>query len=234
MTTQQNGNALWMILIAIALIGALTAMFSRSSTTSDNTGDTERLAIGANEVIRYAKSIELAVQNLQGRGCSENELSFATDHPGAPDYTNSRAPDNGSCDLFKPSGAGLTFQPLRTGHFTAAAPDAGRPVFTVAYNVKATNSADSDLLLVFNNLTKNICLAVNRQLGIANPDGDAPEDVATVGAIDYAKGGFNGALADALGDDAGEHLAARTAGCVKRIEVPSTPVYQYFHVLIDR
>ena len=85
---KQNGNALWFILLAIALLGLLTAVMTRSSGTDNDTGSYEKNQIAANEILQYAKSIENAVQNLLARGCSENDISFWHDRIKETYYIN--------------------------------------------------------------------------------------------------------------------------------------------------
>ena len=54
--THQKGNALWFILVAISLLGLLTIMLSRSSSTSNETGSYEQNIIGANGILSYVKN----------------------------------------------------------------------------------------------------------------------------------------------------------------------------------
>jgi len=111
----QHGNALFFILIAIALLGLLTMTMTRSSSDSNDTGGFEQSQIVASEVLNYAKSIENALQMLIARGCSENELSFWHDSNGdgsenaSDNYYNSKSPTDHSCHVFDVAGAGLTY-----------------------------------------------------------------------------------------------------------------------------
>lgn len=103
----QSGNVLFLILIAIALLGALAALLSRTGSQSDDTGHTEQAAIQASDLLRYAASLENGVKTLIARGCSENEISFDDDPDNTNNYTNANAPADKSCHLFFPQGAGL-------------------------------------------------------------------------------------------------------------------------------
>lgn len=110
----EKGNALFIILIAIGLLGAATAMFTRSSSTTDDTGDYEQTQITANRIMNDLNTVALGVQNLIMRGCSENSLSFWYDsnrdgnEDGDDLYYNADAPSDHSCHVFHPSGAGVT------------------------------------------------------------------------------------------------------------------------------
>ncbi len=172
--SRQSGNALWLILVAIVLIGALTAMFTRSTSTSDDTGDAEQVSIQASEVLRYANAVETGIQNLLSRGCSENELSFWNDSNGdgiensSDDYYNAGSPPDHSCHLFDPAGAGLVHQEigkkisdsLTTIYATA---NIGRVIKDVG------SDAHTDLYLQIGNsraAMEPFCDEVNRRAGI--------------------------------------------------------------------
>ena len=58
----ESGNALWFILIAIALLAALTVVVTRSSDTVEQSGDVERQRIA---VDAQKEGIRLQNQNQQ-------------------------------------------------------------------------------------------------------------------------------------------------------------------------
>lgn len=113
---KQSGNALWFILIAIFLLGGLTVLLSRTGSNTEETGSTEKSRIIATEILRYAASIENAVQFLLTQGCSENELSFWYDSNGdgnenaSDDNYNPTSPTDRSCHIFSQKGAGITYK----------------------------------------------------------------------------------------------------------------------------
>lgn len=177
----QNGNALFFILIAIALLGLLTVTMMRSSSDSNDAGSYEQSQIVASEVLNYAKSIENAVQMLLARGCSENELSFWHDsnddgnENSSDDYYNSKSPTDHSCHVFDVAGAGLTYQDMtdKIGpsiNFRIAVTSVDRALKDIGEDDQAdlyfsyiTNLRDMD----------GFCDAVNRMNGVAKT-GSAP------------------------------------------------------------
>ena len=58
----ERGNVLWIILIAAALLGALTMVLSRGGSSVDQAGDLEQRRVQGSQVLRYANSVESAIQ----------------------------------------------------------------------------------------------------------------------------------------------------------------------------
>ena len=114
MMQKNSGNALWLILIAIFLLGGLTVMLTRSGGQSEETGATDKAIIHASKMLSYTASIQAAVSNLLMRGCSENQLSFWTDTNNdgletvADTNYNASAPADRSCHIFDVKGAGIS------------------------------------------------------------------------------------------------------------------------------
>ena len=75
--SNEKGNALWFILVAIVLLTSLTILLTRSGSSVNQSGDFERLQIQASQLLRYAKGVEEAVRTMQTRGISESDISFA-------------------------------------------------------------------------------------------------------------------------------------------------------------
>ena len=242
----QNGNALWVILIAIALLGAITAMFARSGGTSDDTGDYEQNSIAVSEIMRYAAGLETAVQNLLGRGCSENDISFY--YAGEPynvpgDYTNPAA--RTECEIFGMNGAGIAYKNIPAGWRAVTGNYAARSHFAAGHCVNGIgtgpgttcNVSQTELRLVIGGLTKSLCLAINDRLGIANTGGNPPSDEdsvpAFIGSYTPASGGTGGVI----GDDstaAALPLKGRSAGCLMDDSGSTANQYFFYHVLISR
>lgn len=100
-----NGSALFLILIAVALFAALSYAVTNSSRGSGGIEkEQERIDTAVRQQcvaqVQYGEN-KLKVLN----NCSDSELNYEL-----PDGTNANgdAPADGSCDLFKASGAGLT------------------------------------------------------------------------------------------------------------------------------
>lgn len=185
----QNGNVLWFILIAIALLGLLTSMLNRSGGNTNETGDYEQQTIKATEILRYASSIENGVQSLLARGCGENNLSFWHDsnnnntEDAGDDYYNADAPTDQSCHVFEAEGAGITRiaqDPSEMGWLTTE--DYTWPsdqIFFHAKPIKGVGRDDYyDLIMWVSSMDRELCLQINNLSDITNPAGEAPRDAA--------------------------------------------------------
>jgi len=213
----QNGNALWFILIAIILLGLLTAMMTRSGGSTNDTGDFERSSILANEILGYARSLENAYQALLARGCSENDISFKADNS-ANYYINPNSPPDNSCHIFEPEGAGIDYWDTRdeTNIF-----DASLSVQRWIFASHGMSHADAgepnvmDMHVQLANLNDNVCKAINNIVGVTNTGGNVPD-----GAGQYQGGGsFTGWFGPTywnrrFNNVAGNEVDNKLTGCV--------------------
>jgi hypothetical protein len=247
----QSGNALWFILIAIVLLGGLTVLMSRSSSTSDDAGDYERGQIQVSEILRYAKSIEMAITNLQTNNqCSENDLNFDT--PDLVGYDNLSAPTNENCDVFSAAGGGETYSKPKTSWLDSthqAEPDFGDYVFSGGTFINGVgNSAggnpdpkNKELMIFLPYINRETCLEINNKVGVANDNAGEPPLDNTAGivmdpALKYVGAFVAGNLLDSQGSGSTTEIDGKKTGCVQG-EINGAgagPYYVFFHVLITR
>lgn len=234
--SKQRGNVLFYILLAVFLIGGLTAMVSRSGSNSNQTGDFEKDRIKASGILRYAKSMEQAVQQLVTNGISENDLEFGAIDAGH-DNTNCTTSD---CDVFHMAGGGITHRP--------PAKALNMESYTEDWIVTAENriygfgcddfsAGCTDIILVAPDIPKDICLAINTLQDITNPSGDAPQQkvfetdtkyigTITAGDTDALIGGTN------VTDQAPE-VKGKSAACVYEFGGTGN-TYYFYQVLLAR
>lgn len=222
----ESGNALWFILIAIALLAALTVAITRSSDTTSQNGNVERQRIEGSDIMRYAASIQQAVEQMRLRGLSENEISFENGFVSG--YANPRCTDNG-CKVFHVEGGGITFQ--SAGSNASAQPW----LFTGADSVAGvgedgtgeTSSEDNELLVILPGISQGLCGRINTELGIAGiPQDTANADVATMytgtfpnGRVVENMGGKKTGCFEGNLDDGGGNISG---------------TYYFYHTLIQR
>src|SRR6056297_860785 len=104
---KENGNAVFLVLLAIALLAALTFVASNDSSTSANNLTRERARLLAAEILEFSNAVAHAVAQLRLRGCAADEISFENDIDA--NYTNNNAPTDNTCHVFHVSGAGVNW-----------------------------------------------------------------------------------------------------------------------------
>lgn len=114
---KQHGNALFLILIAVALFAALSYAITQSGRGGGNV-TRELNMLNASEILQYASTIKQATDKLLLiNNCQLTELSFQADWNGdgtdsggnSADQANTTTPSDGRCRYFHENGAGLSF-----------------------------------------------------------------------------------------------------------------------------
>lgn len=243
----ESGNALWMILIAIVLLAALTMMLSRSSDTSSDTGDYEQRTIHATKILRYAASIELAVKNLKQRDCSENDISFWHDsdgngtEDGSDDYYNANSPTDHSCHVFEPEGAGQTYK-IPDAKWLDSSKSAlvgyGEFNFGLNFLPSVGQAGEEELTFVLPALKRDICLQLNSIRKVDNPADEPPEDNTGIFTGLLFTGAFSLVLAggNSIGDSGSSTaIAATKSACIyESVGCVAGGCYDFYHVLLTR
>lgn len=212
--SSEKGNVLWFILVAVVLLGALTMVLSRSGSSVDQSGDVERMRIEASQLIRYAKSVETAIQQMTLRNVSENEVSFQNDIS-ATDYTNASCDDSSDatypgCLVFNEDGGGLEYRKFYNQDWIFTGADnvgtAAGPIGTTAAR------SGNDLLMLLPITNASLCAQINREAKVSNNGATPPTDT----GIDYTP--FTGTYAAGApkildGDPTPFELDTHAVGC---------------------
>lgn len=172
-----DGNALWFILIAILLLGGLTVLLSRGSSTSDDSGEYERMTITASEIIRYGGAVETGIRTLIDRGCSENTISLDPDVDTVNGYENPDAPTDYSCHVFRPEGAAVEYKDIALRINTGLTTRYGIATASAMKDVGEDELIDMYLTIQGPpSLMQTFCETVNRMAKVT-PPGTAPAGV---------------------------------------------------------
>lgn len=178
--SSERGNVLFYILIAVALIAALSYAVSAGLRGSGSQMTQERVDLFASEIIEYANVVSSAVAQLRLRGCTISQLSFENDVVAG--YTNASAPSDESCHVFSINGGGVEWNvPPAEFLASATAPNDAWAIYTAneIQDVGITTLGDDeglDLIIVLQNLDRAVCLELNERLGVSNPSGNPPAD----------------------------------------------------------
>tara|TARA_B100000686_G_C16783272_1_gene973437 strand:- start:2209 stop:2925 length:717 start_codon:yes stop_codon:yes gene_type:complete len=213
----EAGNALFLILIAVALFAALS--YAVTSSGRGGSGiDREEAELKLAEVHNYISSIQTGVQRLLLRGCRPEQLDFGntvwsqgSGNLIAPPDHNPHAPDDHRCDLFHQDGAGLTPLFIPDAGHRAESEHAYLPGHFVPLEAKVMGigSPEADLLLETTVVSDAICQTHNRRVGL---------ELTTIPIETCTDcGGFNGTFrsnpSDGFGDEVPE-LAGRESFCI--------------------
>ncbi len=221
----QSGNALWIILIAVALLAALTATMIRSADTTEQTGDIERYRIQASEIMRTAAGIAQTVRNMQMQGISENVISFqANDLPAAYNNANCTA-DN--CRVFHPRGGGLNYSAPSSGWLDSSHSSLthyGEWLISTVNALDGAGTDNPDMILFIPAIREALC----RQINVMQRIHGATDPIPTSPITQTPFNGTVPATATTIIVDMGRHKS----GCFQ--DTGAGNPYMYYHVLIER
>ena len=151
----ERGNMLFMILIAVVLIGLLTAAIQSTSRPENANIDAETLAIRASEVQRYASELERAVQFIMQNGVSESDIRFA--HPDAPSEYGDLSADTDKADqVFAVEGGGAAYRDPPSG-----INDGSNWEFYGGTDLPGLGTSGAELVAVLPNVTDAFCEKIN-------------------------------------------------------------------------
>lgn len=160
----ERGNILFMVLIAIVLIGTLTAVVSSTGDNQNASIDNETLAIRASEVQRYASELERGMRYIQQNGISEEAFRFSIPtNTTAPYLYEELAADTDPSDqMFHPDGGAANYRAAPEGVQTSAG---GAWEFYGNTQVPQVGSDRADLIAVLPNVTQKFCEKINQLNG---------------------------------------------------------------------
>lgn len=239
----ESGNVMFYILLAIALLAALTFAVAGNERTSAHNLTADKIRLYATDIIDYGHALSNATAQLRLRGIRDMNISFESPLTAANNYINPNCTTD-DCRIFAPDGGGVIWTlldaaALDTTH--TGAPDYAWWSISGAYDITSvgSNCAGSnckDVAAFANNINVDVCKEINRLLGIVNI-GNAPP-VSSI-SLDPMGGHFKGTYpntADTLDGAtaaAKETLHNHTAACVKH-DTPADPTYIYYQVLMPR
>lgn len=233
----QSGNVFFLVLLGIALFVAFTWAVTQSSSKSGSLNpDLDKVA--ASQIVGYGESLKTTIDTLRGQGVGEGQISFANNT--VTGYGTVGA--NPSAEVFNISGGGMTYEkpngqwidPLyestREWGFYGrnAVRDVGTPI-----GAECEDVACNELIALLGYIRKSICIQINNNLGVTNPNG-VPPRAATPLAYTKFTGTYGVTKPITDNNSANSYLAGRTAACVEGGGTPDTGTYHYYQVLIAR
>lgn len=207
-TSSQSGNALILILVAVALCGAVVFALTKYSANVNRDDDLIVDNRAADQVLDYSKSIAKAVVRMRMDGVAAEELLF--DAPSDPAYKK-----HVKHQIFHPKGGHITWQDPSDG----AVEEGNVPEWEF---IKDPNPAPPfyGAIAVLHGIKRSACAAINQRINgsvkIPEYPGQpiAPSEYFTVSRILHPEGTIDNIY------------------CYEDSSAPSEE-YIYFHFLLD-
>lgn len=232
MRRKQNGNVLFLILIAVALFAALSYAVTQSSRSGGEGISRDKAKLVAGQIIQYGASVEQAISRMKLiNRCNDTDISLYI--PGNADFANylHSPPSETRCRVFHPDGGGL--QPLVPdenwldptyaadtyyGHGYYAAVKLGHTTNGLA------GTTALDLLFLLPYLTQTLCEEISRRL-------DAPifQEDNGIAPNPYFAGDYSQASASDINNSG--YDGKRYSGCIKAHDPFVVGSYMYFHAV---
>lgn len=154
------------ILMAIAMLAALSAMIARGNRTNTGFLNDEQVKIAAQEIIDYGNAMAETVQRLRLRGCADDEISF--DKPLGNTAVNNNAPADKSCHVYDINGGKM--KPVSDDYFPVSnyVGFAGSSDLLNVGTYNCGTSACADLYMVVrlaDDAGQQVCAKINELMG---------------------------------------------------------------------
>ena len=242
MKNSQSGNVLIYILIAVALLAALSYAIAQSGRGNVGNVNKEQSRLYAIEILKYGGVIRQAVSQIRLRGYQDIEISLENNI--VDDYENTNCSDS-ECEIFNVNGGGVHYLAPKSVWLDNAQSsefDYGTLYFHGEASVVEVGLNRDDLIMFIPYIKKSICMALNEQLGIVPSGRDVPLETNGPFAVNVKFVGDFGVALDrkvsgdgTVGDD--QVLYGKMAGCTEASGTASTPLagtYHYYQVLLAR
>ena len=223
MKDHESGNIIFIILLAIALIGLVTAAL-RSGGLESAGIDREELTIKVAQVRQHAAEIERAVAFVLSNSISEADLSFA--HPDAPsDYgTYGTTPQ---AEIFNPQGGAAVWREAPSNILLTSS---GHWEFYGATSIPGAGTDKADLIAVLPDVSKAFCDQINDINGQVSAQPTDPAGCVNGGAADRFQGAASFSAVPNTMDTTTFAILPAMEACVQCADGK----YHYYHALVVR
>ncbi|HEU4838469.1 MAG TPA: hypothetical protein VFS88_03550 [Micavibrio sp.] len=220
----EEGNALFLILVAVALFAALSFVIVYSTRSGAGSTSEEKPRLVASQILNYSISVTTGLNRLIARGCRLDEINFEHEpfDGSDPKYLNPNSPDDFSCHVFHAQGGAVPYQippaeaqdipPGKTADMQEYYYNLSHQVPGVGTDNLGTGTADSkDLMIIMPYVSLEVCRAFNKAI---NREYEAPpEDTNTLDIVGFA-GGDIAAMGSSDIEDADGILHGQAAACI--------------------
>jgi len=163
---QERGNALFLILIAVALFAALSYAVTQSGRSGGGV-DKEQKIISAALMVEQATAVQQAVVRMMLTGTTIATLDLGIPSPPAANLSFESLPcTTGEDCVFAPEGGGAIWPSLPVGEASIRWEIIGQGS---GVSVKDVGTTEEDILLDIYDLSQAICEQINKGLGLSVP-----------------------------------------------------------------
>lgn len=253
---RNDGNVLFLILIAVALFAMLTFAVTDAENESGNIDD-EMGSVYATQIIQYANDMKTAVSRLRmTNGCRDDQISFYVADVDGLEHNIHNTPAPDKCNVFHVNGGGMDYH-LPDVWFDGFASDPSNtpncgpyePCLTAANTMPGIGTdgnegSNRELSLSIREINKNICIAINKKLNLSglNDDDETHEWIPKLVSKDGTRrflGSFtehSRHIMQTTDGTATDPLYKRYTGCVEGNSSVGALEgnYYFYHVLIAR
>ena len=238
---QQQGNVLFLILIAVALFAALTFAITKSARNGTDAGAAEKNKLAISEIRTYTSELTSALNRLViANSCPLENVSFesAIWPTGNSDYVNNYSPSSKKCHVFAPEGGRIVWK-----NPTANLVPGTAPLITGMVGVQQSSAscANTGVVMLMINVTRDMCLQVNNENKVTNTGGEPPQWASGPSTLNanWMRYGFRShsgsanlycnSTVGATGAPSAAELRGKLAGCFQ--STTGTKPYIYYSVL---
>lgn len=232
----ENGNVLFIILIAVALFGALSFAVTQGMRGGVADISKEKADAAATELMTFGKAVEQGVQRMFVRGVSENDICFDHDaYPGGDTtYEHAGCADT-SNRVFHPDGGGISYKSfVGAGDFNIVSERFSGHNEANGVGTTCGTASCADLLYVVRmqdtfGPSVEICNAINRGVGV---NLSAPPTDTHIDTGSAFRGTFVLGQTIADGGQATEFVG-KQSGCIHETTGGGND-YVFYHTIIAR
>ncbi len=173
----QQGNILFLILIAVALFAALSFAITQSTRSGGADVSKEKTQLLVDQLSQYSAVIANAITRvILNNGCTINTIDFRSQLWALDEYDIRGAsggppsPSSGFCDIFSQNGGAVIWQAPPVEAVPVAG---GQYAISGRVAIQGVGTTDNELLLALE-VTRAVCIRANEQDGAQNPGGNPP------------------------------------------------------------
>lgn len=239
----ESGNVLFLILIAVVLFAALSFAVTMTSRSGGDVNQ-DKINLAAAQITQSGVDVDTAILRLRvARNIPDAEISFETDM--LDNYENPACIKN-DCRVFLPDGGKISYQKPHQEwldhHFSSEAyfgewlytGTACIPGLGAGHDTSCGGDTDQlELIAILPYLHKDICITLNKKLGVKLINNQPPQLIGSGWAGGDAR--FTGTYEN--GEpilDSGYALYGQAEGCFEGNGTPPAGSYHYYRSIVSR